>query len=218
MKKCSNKSNLQIISDYLNGQRPFTQISLYQAEKDKYRKEGEKWKDENNIEWQKINGKTVRLTKTQSDMIREFVGNLKCKCGLEIKWGNKFDKLLFAKTGMCQDCLANYETSLRVSGIYPLYENYKLILNKIGFAKDAKFKVKEVIDTFKNDDGRITMLCNSEGFTEKFHGTNKEKILKDAKEDFKNLNQIIKNLTAQKRTLKKEMLLKAKEFKIKLHV
>ena len=60
MKHCANKSNLAIVRDYLNGERPFIQVG-YRAE-DKYiiRKEGEEWTDINGKQWKET--KTGELT------------------------------------------------------------------------------------------------------------------------------------------------------------
>lgn len=217
MKIATGKSNIDIVKNYLDGIRPFTTIG-YTGEINKYKKEGETWIDSNGIEWQRKSGRNVKLTKSQADIIREAIGNQKCKCGLEIKWGNKFDRLFFAKTGMCQDCLVDYEHKLRMIGIYEAYEKYKILSNEIGFFKDAIQKIKETIKFFSQEDTSIEVLCNSEGFLEKFHGTNKDKILKDAKEDLIAVRKHLKEITKQTKKIKAELKLKASEFKIKLYV
>lgn len=218
MKKCQNKSNLSVVADYLAGNRPFAQISMYIEDNKKHRNEGEMWKDKEGIEWQKKDGKTVRLTKTQGDIIRDAIGTRKCKCGLEIRWGNKFDLIFFAKTGMCQDCLIEYEHKLHAIGAFSLYEKYKLLSNEIGFFKDAKVKLEETINFFTNEDSTIEVLCNSEGFREKFHGTNKEQILKDAKVDYDAVAAHIKEITKYAKELKRDLKKKTSEFKVKLYV
>lgn len=218
MKHCKNKSNLSMIADYLAGNRPFTQLSMHISENEKYRKDGEIWTDNNGIEWKREKNKTIRLTKTQSDIIREAMGKQVCKCGLEIRWGNKFDKIFFAKTGMCQDCLIEYEHKLHLTGIFPIYEKYKILSNALSFFIDAKSKLKETIYFFENEDTSIEVLCNSAGFREKFHGTNKDEILKTVKTDFEKVNDHIKEIKKEKTKLKKEFVSKAKEFKLKIYV
>lgn len=217
MKKGTGKSNIDIVKDYLAGERPFVQVG-YTGDAHKHRNEGEKWKDSDGIEWHKKDGKVIKLTKTQGDIIREAIGNRKCKCGLEVRWGNKFDQLFFSKTGMCQDCIIEYESRLRVVGLYPAYETYKIVSNEIGFLKDAKAKLKEVIDYFSKNSAEIEVLCNSEGFIEKFHGTNKEQILKDAKTDLKLVSKRITELTKIKDEAKKDLTTRAAELKIELYV
>ena len=68
MKRAKNKSNIDILRDYVAGERPFIQVG-YTGEKNKYRKDGDKWKDKNGIEWERKNGQNVRLTKSQADLL-----------------------------------------------------------------------------------------------------------------------------------------------------
>ena len=214
MKRATGKSNLDIVQSYLNNDRPFVSVG-YAGEKNKYRKENEEWIDKNNIRWKRKNGKNIKLTKTQSDIIRETMGIQKCSgCGLEMKWGNKFDKLFFSKTGLCQDCLIDYETKLRIVGIYPIYEQNKLLSNQIGFLKDARTKLEETINFLEKEDTTIEVLCNSEGFREKFHGTNKEQLLKEATEDLRKIQEYLTLSETQIKPIKKELKSKLKEFKL----
>ncbi len=74
-KRGTGKSNLDIVQDYLDGNRPFTTVG-YEGNLKKYREEGEIWTDSNGIQWKKENGKRIKLTKTQSDIIREAIGKL----------------------------------------------------------------------------------------------------------------------------------------------
>lgn len=215
MRSKSGKSNLDIVQDYLSGERPFVQVG-YTGKK--YHNEGEVWKDANGVEWQRKNGRNVKISKSQGDIIREAMGERKCKCGMSVKWGNKYDQVFFAKTGMCQDCLIEYETKLRIAGIYHLYEACKVYSNQIGFLKDAKAKIEETIEYFSKNDGTIEILCNSEGFREKFHGTNKETILENAKNDLVEATRLLKAVTKNKNEAKKELKKRAAEFKIKVYV
>ena len=194
MKRCSGKSNIDIVKDYLAGVRPFTEISLHISEDAKYRKEGEKWTDTNGIQWQKLNGKSVRLTKTQGDIIREAIGDgLDCMlCGTKWKWANVNDRKMIGRTGVCYDCLIDYETKLRVLGIYPLYENYRMASYELGHLKDLKLKLQETIDYFTRTDGDIVSLAESEHDDAIiWKNTNKDKILSDAQADLKNVTELI---------------------------
>ena len=212
----TGKSNIDILKDYVAGERPFVQLG-YTGDTNKYHREGDVWTDSNGIEWQRKNGRNVKLTKSQADIIQDAIGRQKCKCGLEIKWGNKFDKSFFAKTGMCQDCLIDYEHKLHLAGIFGLYERWKICSNQVGYLKDIKAKILETIEYFSKTDGSIEILCNSEGFTEKFQGTNKEVILENAKKDLKECNKLLQVITKQKNEAKKELKKRAAEFKIKIY-
>lgn len=194
MKKASGKSNIQILRDYVDGVRPFTQVGFV-GDKHKYRKEGEKWKDKNGIEWERRDGQNVRLTKTQSDLIRELISkNQKCKCGQDIRWGSKLDKYFFTRTGLCENCLITYETNLRILGIYETYERYKLVSYELGRIIEARDKIKEVIKFFDENTGDVEMICNSEGFIERWKNTNTDKIKEDAAKDLAIANERIEKL------------------------
>jgi len=215
-RKSYMKSNIKIVEDYLNGDRPLT-VFGYNGNTNNYHKEGDVWNDTNGIEWRRENGRNIRLTKSQADIIREAIGRQKCKCGQEIRFGNKFDKIFFAKTGMCQDCLIDYEHKLRLAGIFGIYERWNICSNQVGYLKDIKSRILETIGYFSKTDGTIEVLCNSEGFMEKFHGNNKEMILENAKRDLKECNKLLRAIEKQKNEAKKELKRRASEFKIKIY-
>jgi hypothetical protein len=195
MKKASGKSNIQILRDYVDGIRPFTQVGFI-GDKHKYRKEGERWKDGAGIEWEKQNGQSIRITKTQGDFIREIISQgQKCKCGQDIRWGSKLDRYFFSRTGLCENCLITYETNLRILGLYEIYERYKLISYEFGRLNEAREKIKEVIKFFKEDSGDVEMICNSEGFIERWKNTNTSKIKEDAEADLNIINERIEKLS-----------------------
>lgn len=191
----SNKSNIQIVQDYLEGVRPFIQVG-YVGDANKYRKDGEKWVDKDGVEWEKRDGKSIRLTKTQGEIVREAIGDtLDCKkCGMKYKWAGKFDLKFLARTGLCESCLIEYETKLRILGIYPDYEKYKLLSYELGSLKTAKEHISAAIDFFSKSNGDVTMLCNSEGFIERWKNTNQNQIVDDARKELETVNNRIEEL------------------------
>jgi hypothetical protein len=167
---------------------------MHISEKDKHRHEGEKWTDPDGIQWQKLNGKIVRLTKTQGDIIREAIGDgLDCKeCGAKYKWVGKQDRKMLGRTGLCYDCLIDYETKLRVLGIYDVYEKYRLAQYELGHLKELKLKITETIEYFNRTEGDVKLLAESEHDEEVvWKNTNKDKILADAEADLKNVNELL---------------------------
>jgi len=194
MKRASGKSNIAIVKDYLDGVRPFTQISMHIDENKKHRKEGEKWKDVNGIEWERKKGKNIRLTKTQGDIIREAIGNtLNCKkCGLQYKWGNRYDTKFLRKTGVCYECIVEYETKLRILGLYEIYERYHLASRELGELKEMREKFKETIEYFNRTDGDIVKFAETE-YDENivWKNTNKDKIVSDAIADLEKIEKLI---------------------------
>jgi hypothetical protein len=194
MKRCKGKSNIDIVKDYVAGVRPFTELSMHISEDQRYRNEGEKWTDSKGIQWQKLNGKNVRLTKTQGDVIREAIGDgLDCKkCGAKYKWANRIDRKMITRTSYCQDCLIDYETKLRVLGIYEAYEKYRLASYELGHLKMLKLKIKETLDYFQRTEGDVTTLPESEHDSAiVWKNTNKDKIVADAEADLKNVEELL---------------------------
>lgn len=212
MKHCQNKSNLAVIKDYLDGDRPFTTVG-YTGRQYVKRKTRDKWTDSKGIEWeQKISG-PVRVNRV-ADIVRAAT-NDKCYCGQEIKWGSRADKILFRKTGLCSNCLTDYETKLRIVGIYDDYEKYKIISNEIGILNDTKSKVEDVIKFFSNDNGDVEMVCNSEGFVERWKTVNREQILEDAKKDLKIIKKQLLALKKLKKVHKNKYIEGTVKYKLK---
>jgi hypothetical protein len=221
MKKCRGKSNLNIVQDYLDGVRPFTQLSMNVPEKAKHRKNGEKWTDSGGIEWLKKDGKTIKLTKTQGDIIREAVGEgLNCKnCGLQYKWGTRLDLKFMRRTRLCSDCLIDFETKLRVLGIYSDYEQYHLASHELGFLKDAREKIKETIDYFNRTGGDVTKIAESEYDPNIiWKNTNKDKMLNDATADLEKVEALIVTGSLVTEGLKNQYLNAVKKYDLGSYV
>jgi hypothetical protein len=183
-----NKSNIEIIQNYLDGQRPFVQVGYTGSTKK--RKVGDRWKDNNGVTWEQREGYKTRVNE-QAKIIRDASRQV-CSCGQEIKFGGRLDQLFYRKTGKCFDCIIKEETEYRVLGVFDLYERYKLISNYYGFVTDMKGKIVESIQYFKKDEGKsLEVLCNSEGFIEKFRGLNTSELLESAEKDLKEIEQTI---------------------------
>ena len=211
------KSNIDILKDYVAGVRPFVQVG-YTGQQYIKRKVGERWTDNKGVQWvQKESG--PQRVNSMADAVREARGIDKCKkCKKEIRWGGRADHILYRKTGLCTDCLVDYETKLRIAGIHVEYEIMKMASNDLGFLKDVKAKISEVLNFFLTDEGDITMLCNSEGFTERWKNTNREQIIKDAKRDLKLVRKRIAFLTKIKAESKKKFLEGAKKYNLETYV
>lgn len=211
------KSNIEIIKDYLAGVRP---VSVFGYTGNKYikRKIGEKWADANGIEWEQTKNGPQRINRV-AEAVRKARGIDKCKkCKCEIRWGTKTDQILYRKTRLCTDCLIDYETKLRILGIYPYYEAMKVSSNELGYLKDLKAKVLETIKFFKEDNGDVTMVCNSEGFIERWKNTNREQILQNAKENLKLIRKRIKLLSQIRIENQRKFKNEVKRFKLKYYV
>jgi hypothetical protein len=187
------KSNLSIIRDYLNGTRPVS-VFGYTGQEYVKRAVGDTWTDKSGQEWVQMASGPRKVNRV-ANIVREAIGVQKCRCGMEVKWGSRADRLFYRKTGLCETCLIDYETKLRILGIYDDYEKYKLASNELGDTKDIEGKIWETIKYFESDDTDVSMLCNSEGFTERWKTTNADEILTNAKKDLKEARLRIAALT-----------------------
>lgn len=188
------KSNIDIVKDYLSGTRPFIMVG-YQPKAIR-RKDGEEWVDVSGQRWVQRNGYKTKVNE-QANMIRE-VSRRKCSCGQDITFGNKLDEKFFAKTGKCYNCLIEEETRLRVLGVFPHYEKYKLLSNYLGFLEDMKQKILDSIKYFEAESDSLKIICNSEGFTEKFQGINTTELLTAAKKDLEEITKAIAKVKKDK--------------------
>ena len=190
MKKASGKSNLAIVRDYLNGERPFIQVG-YTADSDfASRKEGEIWEDANGKKWIKKNGTKRAINNVNSSTIESTKRHCK-DCNMDIRWGNRYDEILYNKTGRCQECLAKFETQLRLTGKYEEYEQNKLLRNQLSQAKEFRTKVQESYD-FVSSHQKIS-FPNGDGTMDEWTIERRENILKDLKADLKKIDkQILK--------------------------
>lgn len=197
MKRATNKSNIDIVKGYLSGERPFVQIG-YTSDLEK-RKEGETWNDAQGKSWIYKNGRKRRINKSQkvdSDSVR-----LKCKdCNMDMKWGNYLDDKIFPKTGRCYDCNVKFETKLKSEGKFENYEKLKIFNNQKSFCLDLKSKLEETIKYLEVSSDDIVYL-NEDGSKEVWKDTTREKVLSDAKNDYKECLSALERIELQLKSL-----------------
>ena len=66
-----------------------------------------------------------------------------------------------------------------------------------------KQKIEDSIKYFQTEDGTLQILCNSEGFLEKFKGINTEELLVSAKNDLSEITKLISKTSKDKKKAKK---------------
>lgn len=188
MKRASGKSNLSIVKDYLNGERPFIQVGYSPEIEVSIKKEGEIWTDSQGRKWIKKNGYKKAINSVNSETIDAIKQTCK-DCGMEIKWGNRYDVKFFNKTGRCYDCIIKFETKLRREGKFEDYEKQKVLNNQLSMAKDFKSKLEESLDFLETHD----KVCfpNSDGSLDEWTIEKKKSILKDLKTDLNKINKTI---------------------------
>lgn len=200
MKSCNGKSNISIVKDYLNGDRPFVTVG-YTSDDDKYiiRQVGDKWTDKHGKEWEQKEHGPVRVTKVL-DMLNE---QEKCSvCGREIRWGDKLDKKMYRKTMKCFDCLVMEETKMRANGTYKTYERVKVARNAVAYYTTLKAKLREGYDYAKKE--KEIKFLHSNGREEVWTNESRMELLRSLLRDYK---QCCKELL----TANSELVLATKE-------
>jgi hypothetical protein len=209
-----NKTNLEIVKSYLDGEQlfPVFGYTIPYVKRDL----GSIWTDAKGITWKQENGYKKRIN-TQADIIHKAAEEKCNKCSRQIKWGSKLDQTFFNRTRLCENCIIDYETKLRIIGIYNDYEMYKMVSYEIGTVRDIKAKLTEVIRFFNENSGDVEMICNSEGFTERWKNTNKDEILIGAKRDLKLSCKRITSLLKIQAEVKKKYKEGAKKFHLEVY-
>lgn len=203
MKKASGKSNLDIVKDMQAGIRPFTQVG-YEGTQQK-REIGEIWEDSKGKAWIKTGPNSIRSHNPKADLIKEEINKKwKCRrCEKDFRWSsNKLDEKMLNKTGMCFDCVAEYETELRLLGKFNDYANKKVLKNKLSYAEDMRQKLKESFKYTKAN--KVIKYVNSNGMVEEWENTSREELMSSILSDYKMCLKAIREL--------KEELAKLPEF------
>jgi hypothetical protein len=202
MKKAKNKSNLSIIKDYLQGERPFVQVG-YEPKKEKERKNGEVWKDKNGKEW--IQTGATKISKNLYDT-RNSTRQICSICKMDIYWGgNRYDEKMFLKTGKCYECLIKEETQMRLAGTFEIYEKIKVIKNQKAFLKELKEKIEQSLTWLNNKNNKIEYV-NEDGTTECWtDDISRDEFVKDAETDLIAVNERLSVCDESLKTLNEEL-------------
>ena len=167
------------IKSVVAGENPFYQSGYTPAYKK--RKVGDEWTDAKGT-WKKTKNGIVSVNK-QMDGIRELVRPRCSVCQMDINlFGDKVDQKIFSKTGKCFQCLDIDESTLRVTGQYAVYENDKMLKNKLSTLKEFKKNVEESIAYLEKDDAKIEFVCPT-GDIVRWVGAQNNRLLEEAKQD-----------------------------------
>jgi len=200
MKRAQNKSNIQIVKDYLSGTRPFTSVGWTGDMVE--RKDNETWVDGHGATWIQKNGRKKRINKVckiSADDVRQ-----RCKkCNMDMKWGNRFDDKIFNKTGYCYDCNVEVESLLKHQGKFKNYELRKVFKNQKGAVMSFKAKVEETIHHLETT-GNDIVYINEDGSKEVWPDTTKNQVLADAREDLKECDLALERIEESLRSLESE--------------
>jgi hypothetical protein len=205
MKKASGKSNLSIIKDYVDGNRPFTQVSFSGADELVNRKEGEEWEDSQGKKWKKQHGKKVNINNIKTTILDATKDMHVCKiCGTDTRFSSKimarYDNQVIFKTGKCYDCFVEFETSLKMKGLYQTFLRHRDLSNLKGYLIDFKAKLKDTIDwcnssSAKKIESFEELGPESVGLQVEYDNTDRIDVIKnDALKDLKLVNDRLKDI------------------------
>ena len=180
MKKASGKSNLGIVKDYLEGNRPFIQVGYDPNLSNSTRKEGEEWEDSQGRKWIWKNGVKRRVPKKA-----KIINEQRCKgCNMDVRWGNYLDDRVWPKTGMCYDCYTKFQTDLKLMGMFEVYNELQDLRNERGVLEDYKKKFEESKQFCEENKDKPVTFLEEDGSFEKWDGNiDYNKILEDLNKD-----------------------------------
>jgi hypothetical protein len=185
MKRAQGKSNLDIIRDYVNGERPFVQVGYSDDLNNAKRKEGEQWEDSQGRKWVLKNGSKRRVPKKSV-----FVIEKRCKqCKCDVRWGNYLDDRVWPKTQLCYDCFTKNETQMKLDGTWEYFDNARDLRNERSVLLEYKKKFDETLKWCEDHDGKPLEFVNEDGSREEWQtGADITKIREDVTSDLKIIN------------------------------
>lgn len=185
MKRAQGKSNLEIIKDYLDGNRPFVQVGYDSNLDNAKRKEGEEWEDSQGRKWVFKNGSKRRVPR-KATLINKQV----CKqCNADVRWGNYLDARVWPKTHLCYDCFTKNETQMKIDGTWEYFDKIRELKNEKSAILDYKKKFDETLNWCKQNENKPLEFINEDGSIEKWENSDGlEKIKEDVTKDLDFIN------------------------------
>ena len=179
MKRVQNKSNIEIVKNYINLERLFVQVG-YEPPTEIKHKVNDVWTDKDGKEWiQTLSGKISKNLYNIQNSTKQI-----CPfCKKDIYWGGtNYDEKFFNKTGKCYDCVIEEEHKMRLDGTFQTYEKIKVIKNQQSYLKELQVKIQESITYLINKNNKVEYI-NEDGTLESWTDTSRETVLEDAKKD-----------------------------------
>lgn len=196
MKRASGKSNLSIVRDYLDGERPFIQVGYDPNLENSKRKEGEQWEDSQGNKWIWKNGSKRKVSKLANIKIDQ-----RCSiCNADIKFGSYLDDKVFPKTGRCYDCNIIFDSKLKALGSFQDYEKYKIYNSMLSEMNDYKQQMTESITYLESNSSLPKLQYFNEDGSQEFWTDDtdlKNKVLTDLKKDLIAVNSRIEELNTK---------------------
>lgn len=176
------KIHPQRIKSILRGEKPVIKFPVSSGKKDISRKEGEIWKDVNDVEWIQKKGYKEKVTKLDGARIPLFCP----KCNRVMK-GKSTD--FYLKTSMCLECVVERDTKMIVAGTF---EDFKK-KNSLEYEKSFLNSSKTEIENYLKDGVDKVEIVNEDGSIEKWRG-GAEKNKKFFEDELKEIDKRLKEI------------------------
>lgn len=156
--------NIKAINQMLSGtHRSQNKTTVGYQSKEEDRNIGDKWIDNNGIQWEQKDGYKVSSAKAL-EAVMAAIKALKMpstcpKCNNEMK-NNQYNKKMWSVHKMCFDCVIDMEHEHRINGTYEQYEKDLMRKNIEAWLRDARAEmgaIKELLTKaeFVNSDGTV---------------------------------------------------------------
>jgi len=156
--------NIRAITQMLSGtHKSQNKTTVGYQSKEEDRNVGDKWIDNNGIQWEQKDGYKVSSAKAL-EAVMAAIKALKMpstcpKCNNEMK-NNQYNKKMWKVHKMCFDCVIDMEHEHRLNGTYEQYEKDLMRKNIEAWLKDARAEmeaIKELLTKaeFVNSDGTV---------------------------------------------------------------
>jgi hypothetical protein len=156
--------NIKAINQMLSGtHRTQNKTTVGYESKQEDHKVGDKWFDENGVEWEQKEGYKISSSKALEAVraaLKSFLLPKVCpKCNKEMK-NNQYNKKMWSVHKMCFDCVIDMEHEHRINGTYDEYARNLMKPNIEAWLKDARAEmegIKELLlkAEYVNSDGTI---------------------------------------------------------------
>jgi hypothetical protein len=202
--KYIHKSRKKIIDTVFGRENNTQRVFGYEGNQDDQikREVGEIWTDKDGKKWEQKEG--FKVSVSQFDDVREYLqklntcSNQNCKT---IQYSH-IDKRVLKKTGMCLNCLQEYEMELKSDGTYGFYEDYKMTRNRLAYAREMKQRFEEA---YKSIQTEFDMVLEDGRLEKWVWDIDVEKVKSDLQNDINNTDEIIQVLIERKSLLEDEL-------------
>jgi len=183
--------NIRAINQMLSGtHKSQTKTTVGYKSKEEERKVGDKWIDENGVEWEQKEGYKINNAKILDavrNALKSYLLPKTCpKCNNDIK-DNKYNRKMWKIHKMCFDCVIEMEHEHRINGTFDEYAKNLMRPNIEAWLKDAKSEIVAIKELLTKAE-----FVNGDGTVEKWESPwagKEDELEKLLEQDFENIKQ-----------------------------